>query len=194
MEESQSQKERDMECVLRVQAGDESALAEAYDRFTPLLFPVALRILRRPSDAEDVLQEVWMQVWKGAAHYDPRRGTVAAWLLTIARSRALDKYRSLSSRRAAEDAAGDEPSFSPGGDPPPDPSAGASHKQLSEKVRSALASLKDEQRRALEIAYFEGLSQSEVAERMKAPLGTVKSWMRQGLLKLRELVPPEDFL
>ena len=172
-----------------MQAGDEKALAELYDRYTPLVYPVALRILRSPADAEDVVQQAWLQVWKGAAGYDSRRGTVAAWLLTVARTRALDRYRSVASRRRAEEKVDPEPAT-----PPEDPTASATQRQMSDRVRRAMQGLTPQQRQALEIAYFEGLSQSEVAARMQAPLGTVKSWTRQGLTRLRELLPEEEWV
>ncbi len=172
-----------------MQAGDEKALAELYDRYTPLVYPVALRILRRAADAEEVVQQAWLQVWKGAAGYDAGRGTVAAWLLTVARSRALDLYRSLASRRRAEGQADPEPLT-----PSEDPTASATQRQMSERVRKAMEGLTPQQRQALEIAYFEGLSQSEVAARMQTPLGTVKSWTRQGLIRLRELLPQEEWV
>jgi RNA polymerase sigma-70 factor, ECF subfamily len=181
--------ERDLLCLLRVQSGDTRALAELYDRYTPLLYPVAHRILRSPADAEDTLQEVWLQVWKRAATYDPRRGTVAAWLLTVARSRALDRWRSMSSRRVAEAAAEPDP-----GPPAADASARAVHGQWGERVRAALAELSPQQRQVLEIAYYQGLSQSEIADKLAAPLGTVKSWTRQALARLRELLPEEEWV
>lgn len=184
-----SQQERDLQCVRRVQAGDEKALAELYDRYTPLVYPVALRILRSASDAEEVVQQAWLQVWKGAAGYDARRGTVAAWLLTVARSRALDLYRSVASRRRAEGKVDPEPLS-----PPEDPTTSATQRQVSERVKQAMTGLTPQQRQALEIAYFEGLSQTEVAARMQAPLGTVKSWTRQGLMRLRELLPQEEWV
>jgi RNA polymerase sigma-70 factor, ECF subfamily len=185
-----SEQERDLQCILRLQTGDQRALGELYDRYTPLLYPVALRILRSPTDAEDVLQEAWLQVWKNVVTYDPRRGNVAAWLLTVARSRALDRYRSLSSRKRAEKEENVETTQPP---PPPDPSALSVHGEMHDRVQHALGSLHPKQREVLEIAYFEGLSQSEIAERVGAPLGTVKSWTRQGLLRLRELLPKEDW-
>lgn len=181
--------ERDLLCLLRVQSGDTRALAELYDRYTPLLYPVAYRIVRSAADAEDALQEVWLQVWKRAATYDPRRGTVAAWLLTVARSRALDRYRSMSSRRVAEAAVDPEPVL-----PPVDPGARAAQGQWGERVRAALAELPAQQRQVLEIAYFQGLSQSEIATRLAAPLGTVKSWTRQALARLREVLPEEEWV
>jgi RNA polymerase sigma-70 factor (ECF subfamily) len=183
-----SQQERDFQCLLRLKGGDQSALAELYDRYTTLIYPVAIRIVRSAADAEDVVQKAWLQVWRSAGSYDPRRGSVAAWLLTVTRTRALDQYRSLASRRRAEGRVDPEPDVAQ-----PDASAGAVHGQLSERVRRALESLQPQQRQVLEIAYFEGLSQTEIAERLRAPLGTVKSWTRQGLMRLRELLPNEEW-
>ncbi|HTK31398.1 MAG TPA: sigma-70 family RNA polymerase sigma factor [Candidatus Saccharimonadaceae bacterium] len=180
--------ERDLPCLQRLQGGDEAALAEMYDKYTPLLYPVALRILRSGPDAEDALQDAWLQVWKRSATYDPKRGTVAAWLVTVVRSRALDRYRSVASRRNAEARVDPEPVT-----PPVDPSAHATSVQVGDRVRKALAELQPQQRQVLEIAYFEGLSQSEIAERLKAPLGTVKSWTRQALNRLKELLPQEEW-
>lgn len=181
--------EKDLLCLLRIQSGEAHALAELYDRYTPLLYPVCHRILRSSSDAEDALQNSWLQVWRRAGSYDPRRGTVAAWLLTVARSRALDRYRSLSSRQRAESQVDLEPMT-----PPVDPTTAAAQGQLGARVRDALAQLQPQQRQVLEIAYFQGLSQSEIAERLKTPLGTVKSWTRQGLMRLRELLPQEELV
>lgn len=179
--------QEDLALLRRVQAGDEEALAELYDRFTPLLYPVALRIVRSVGDAEDVVQDAWMQVWKRSATYDPGRGTVAAWLITVARSRALDRYRSMASRNRAESRVDPEPDA-----PPSDPASDAASGDVGARVREALGQLQPQQRRVLEIAYFDGLSQSEIAERVQAPLGTVKSWTRQGLMRLRELLPQEE--
>src|SRR6266571_5816065 len=87
--------ERDLVCLLKIQSGETRALAELFDRYTPLLYPVVRRILRTAADSDDALQEAWLQVWKRSVTYDARRGTVAAWLLTVARCRALDRYRSV---------------------------------------------------------------------------------------------------
>ena len=180
--------ERDLVCLLKIQSGDSRALAELYDRYTPLLYPVVHRILRTAADAEDALQEAWLQVWRRSATYDANRGPVAAWLLTLARSRALDRYRSRSTRQLAESKVDPEPQGAPA-----DPASTAVQGQLGDRVRAALARLTPQQRQVLEIAYFEGHSQSEVAERLQAPLGTVKSWTRQGLARLRELLPQEEW-
>ena len=174
----------------RIQAGDAAALAELYDRYTPLLYPVALRILRSATEAEDAVQDAWVQVWKRAESYDVRRGNVAAWLLTVARTRALDRYRSVASRSRAETRAEEEPVRVA----PVDPARSAAQADIGERVRAALARLQPQQRQVLEIAYFEGLSQSEISERLDAPLGTVKSWTRQGLMRLRELLPEQEWV
>ena len=177
----------DLALLSRVQSGDEQALAAMYDRWTPLLHPVCLRILRSPADAEDAVQDVWLQVWKRSATYDASRGTVGAWLVMSARSRALDRWRSKASRSRAEGAVDAAEQMAK----PEDPTTRAASGQVGARVREALAQLQPQQRQVLEIAYFEGLSQTEIAERVQAPLGTVKSWTRQGLTRLRELVPLE---
>jgi len=181
-------REPDRALIERMRAGDTRALAELCDRYGDLLYSLALRIVGRAADAEDVVQEAWVQAWRSVASYDARRGAVGAWLVTIARTRAIDRVRSASSRQRAETAAGADPPA-----PRDDASAHAAHRQLSERVRGALAQLPDAQRQVLELAYFAGLSQSEIASQLATPLGTVKSWTRQALGKLRELVPVEEW-
>ena len=183
-----TQQPLDLDCMERIRSGDARALRELYDRYVGLLYPVAHRILGNPTDAEDAVQRSWVQVWQSAESYDARRGPVAAWLLTMVRSRALDLARSLASRRRAEDAVEAEPV-----EAPLDPSDNAEQRNLRERIRSAMESLTAEQRQVLEIAYFEGLTQSEIAVRLNAPLGTVQSWTRQGLLRLREILPREEW-
>jgi len=179
--------DRDRSCVARLVAGEEAALEELYDRHSDLLYSLVFRMLRRPADAEEVLQETWVQVWRSARTYDPRRGTVGAWLVTLARSRAIDRIRSEGSRDRAETAAGREIP-----EPPPDASRDAAHVELSRRVNDALTKLGDQHRQVLELAYFGGLSQSEIAARLQQPLGTVKSWTRQALTRLSDLVPREE--
>ncbi len=184
-----SESDRDIACITRIRAGDSGALAELYDRHGGLLYSVILKILGRAADAEDVLQEAWFQVWKQAASYDRSRGPVVAWLVTLARSRAIDRYRSAAARQRMEKAVEADPEVAT----LPGPAATAEQDQLHERVSTALESLTPEQRQVLQLAYFGGLSQSEVATRIGAPLGTVKSWTRQGLLKLRELLPQQEW-
>ena len=179
---------RDRACVDRMRAGDARALEELYDRHNGLLYSVALRILRSPADAEEVLQESWLQIWRGAGSYSETRGTVGAWLVTVARSRAIDRLRSEGSRQRAEQTAGQDPH-----PPTEDASANAAHRQMSERVGRALDKLGPQHRQVLELAYYGGLTQSEIADRLNAPLGTIKSWTRQALVRLSDLVPQEEW-
>jgi RNA polymerase sigma-70 factor (ECF subfamily) len=180
--------ERDRQCAERMQAGDAGALEELYDRHGDLLYSLALRIVGRAAEAEDVVQEAWLQIWNSASRYDSSRGPVAAWLVTVTRSRAIDRLRKLGSRSRAETAAGMDPLVTA-----EDASASASQRQIRDRVEAALASLPPQIRQVLELAYFGGLSQTEISSRLGAPLGTVKSWTRQGLLRLREQVPEEEW-
>jgi RNA polymerase sigma-70 factor (ECF subfamily) len=183
-----SDQDRDHSCVDRLCAGDMKALEELYDRHSPLLYSLVLRIVGRTHDAEEVLQDTWLQAWRRADAYDPGRGAVGAWLLTLARSRAIDRLRSMGSRQRAERAAE--------ADPRPvieEASVLATQRQLQMKVTEALGALAPRQREVLELGYYGGLSQSEIAARLGAPLGTVKSWTRQALMRLRDLVPQEDW-
>lgn len=178
--------ERDLECLLRLRSRDASGLETLYDAYGAPLYAVVLRIVRDAAEAEDVVQEAWAQVWKSAASYDAKRGNVGAWLRTVARSRALDRYRTAASRARALDKA---ETAMPLPATPPDPAAHSEQAQLGQHMRAVLGELPREQREVLELAYFGGLSQSEIATRIGKPLGTVKSWTRQGLLRLRELTP-----
>ena len=183
-----SDPELDRSCMERLRAGDLKALEELYDRHTPMLYGLVLRIVGRAADAEEVLQDTWVHAWRRAGTWEPARGTVTAWLLTLARSRAIDRIRSVAARRRAETAA-------PAPDPPSsrdEPAANAADRQRRDRISAALAALTPQQREVLELGYFGGLSQSEIAARMGAPLGTVKSWTRQGLMRLRETVPQEE--
>lgn len=164
-------------------SGDEVALAALYDRYSGMLYAMLLRILRDTGAAEEVLQDLFLQVWRGAVRFDARRGTLAAWLLVIGRSRALSRLR-LRRRREVLEYPG-EYSFetvSSGQDLEDE----IARTQLSERVRIALATLPVKQREALEMAYFEGLSQTEIAAQTGSPLGTVKSRVRGGLQALKE--------
>jgi RNA polymerase sigma-70 factor, ECF subfamily len=175
----------DIDILARISAGDTVALGELYDRYTPLMFPVALRIVGTREEAEDVMQEVWLQVWRTSSSYDVRRGPLPAWLLTITRTRALDRVRSGSARARREDQARNDAPVAVM------PANHTEHASSREAVRRAFDKLEPHHRQVLELAYWQGLSQAEIAEKMKTPLGTVKSWTRQALLKLRERVPVE---
>jgi len=183
--------DRDGLLIERVAAQDQEALGELYDRYGDLLHSLAARIVGTGAEAEEVLQDTWLQAWRTAPSYDPARGAVAAWLVTITRSRALDRVRSMASRRRAESAAAVEAAAAPP-PPVPDPATGYARRMLRKSVTAAVGELAPPQRQVIELAYLEGLSQSEIATRLRAPLGTVKSWTRQALLRLRERVPLEE--
>jgi RNA polymerase sigma-70 factor (ECF subfamily) len=173
----------DSELLHAVARGDEAALASLYDRYRLILFGLILRILHSRPEAEDVLQDVFIQVWKNAANFDDARGRPFTWLVTLARSRSIDRLRSLSSRqRVADEAVQAVP------ESVSDAAADAFKSEQREVVRAALGELPADQREALVLAYFEGLTQSEIAAKLKAPLGTVKTRMRSGMIKLRELL------
>ena len=168
--------------LLRVARGDVTALRVLYDAYAGRAMAIAMRVLRDETAAEDVIQETFLEVWRRAGDFDRRRGGIGAWVTTIAHSRAIDRLRSSTTRSRAIAAASDL--LIPL--PQPLPSDGMERRRDEARVAAALAALPVEQRRAIELAYFEGLSHSEIAEKLKEPLGTVKSWIRNGLLRLKE--------
>lgn len=177
----------DGDLLRAVSRGDESALAAVYDRYRLILFGLTMRILHDRQEAEDCLQEAFLQVWRRAGDFDEARGRAFTWLVTIARSRALDRLRAAGSRaRIATEAA------ATGRDEISDAAADAQRSERANTVRKALAELPEEQRNALLLAYFEGLTQTEIAARLSAPLGTIKTRMRAGLIRLRELLGPRS--
>jgi RNA polymerase sigma-70 factor (ECF subfamily) len=168
----------------RMAGGESSALGELYDRHARAVYSLAYRILGQQADAEDVAQEVFSQAWKQAARYDRRRASVGAWLLMMTRARAIDRLRA---RRARPEAArvGDEAKASDLPDLQPNQEIIAISEQQAAQVREALAALPEPQRTAIEMAYYSGLTQAEIADTLREPLGTVKTRIRDGLLKLR---------
>ncbi|GAC1639159.1 MAG: sigma-70 family RNA polymerase sigma factor [Candidatus Acidiferrum sp.] len=162
---------------------DVNAFEQLYDRHSRQVYGLVLRILQQASTAEEVVQDVFLQLWRNAAAYDAERGPFVPWLLTLARNRALDHLRLKSERQRRREDQTDEL--------PPVTAAPEYEKELDERrrverVRSLMGGLLPQQKRAIELAYFEGLSHSEIAEKLKEPLGTVKSWIRNGLLRLKE--------
>jgi len=180
---SEEPQDYDVELLKAVAAGDEAALGQLYDRYRLILFGVLMRILNNREEAEDVLQEVFLQVWRRATDFDANRGKPFTWLVTLARSRGIDRLRALASRERVAVMSVSEASE--------EVSDAATDAILSEQrgiVNSALSQLPEEQKRPLMLAYFEGLTQSEIATQLGAPLGTVKTRMRSGMMKLRELL------
>jgi RNA polymerase sigma-70 factor (ECF subfamily) len=161
----------------RLTDGDTAALGELYDRYAGLVNGLALRILREVAEAEDVVQEVFVQVWRQAERFDPSRGSPEAWLCTITRTRALDRLRRRVARR---EHSGDVlPALS---------KAPRTEEALS--VRKALEGLSADQRHALELAYYEGLTHTEIAARLGEPLGTIKTRIRTAMIRLRDTLGP----
>jgi RNA polymerase sigma-70 factor, ECF subfamily len=164
--------------------GDEQALGTFYDRWNPMVHAVVLRILRQRDEVEDVVEEVFWQAWRQAERYEASRGAVQTWLLTIARSRALDRVRALK-RLREEPLEGDRGEVVGQQAAEGDVSMDAESAERRAIVVAALAELPAEQREALELGYYGGLSQSEIAERTKQPLGTIKTRMRLAMQKLK---------
>jgi RNA polymerase sigma-70 factor (ECF subfamily) len=182
----------DLGLVRRMQAGDEQALSAFYGRWFPIVNGLVTRILKSADDVEDVVEETFWQAWRQATRFAEERGSVQTWILTIARSRALDRLRA--TRRLREDSidetSGTE-SAANGGGPMSlratnDPSTDAENSERRQLVVAALSELPQEQRQALELGYFGGLSQTEIAEQTGQPLGTIKTRMRLAMLKLRD--------
>ena len=178
----------DLALVRRMAAREEAAVAELYDRYSGLLLAIARRILGAVAEAEETLQESFLQAWLQAERYDPARSSVSTWLVLIARSRALDRLRSRSARDRATVAAEAEPRP---GDASSASEAHVLHSERRVRVREVLAELPVEQRQVLELAFYEGMSQSEIATRTGAPLGTVKTRALLGMKKVRQALREE---
>jgi RNA polymerase sigma-70 factor (ECF subfamily) len=173
----------DASLVQRLLQRDMRAFEQIYDRHSRLVYGLVYRIVQQAGTAEEVVQDIFLQLWRNAAQYDASRGPFLPWLLTMARHRALDTLRLKSERqRRREDQTEELPAVC---------MAPQFEKQLDEKrralqVRELMTSLQPQQKRAIELAYFEGLSHTEIAATLREPLGTVKSWIRNGLMRLRE--------
>ncbi len=173
----------DATLVRRILHRDVNAFEVLYDRHSRIVFALVLRILQQASTSEEVVQDVFLQLWRNAAQYDESRGPFVSWLLTLARNRALDQLRLKSERQRRREDQTDEL-------PPvvtlPDLEGSLDEQRRAKRVRELMASLNPQQKRAIELAYFEGMSHSEIANALREPLGTVKSWIRNGLLRLKE--------
>lgn len=180
----------DVHLMRAIAAGDREAMSDLYDRYAARLMGFLVRMLGDRGDAEETLAELYFEVWDRADRYDLTRGCVATYLMTLARSRAIDKRR----RRAARpdrdpsrvvpvDAADNDPTANAAAITP---LAGVLFDEQAAVVRSALSKLEDRQREAIELSYFDGLSHTEIADRLSRPLGTVKTWIRLGLGRLRD--------
>ena len=165
--------------ISAVRAGNQDAMAQLYDRYSQVVYAVAMRVLGDTAAAEDVLQEVFMQLWRNPGAFDSSRGNLAPWLAVIARNRAVDVLRK---RRPQDDISEVTLGVLP------DMAGDADRARVAEKVRSVLKDMPPPQRSALEMAYFEGYSHSEIAQKTGEPLGTIKTRIRAGLMLLRKAV------
>ncbi len=168
---------QDLASVTAMKSGDQSALAELYDRYSSVVYAVALRVLGDTGAAEDILQEVFLQLWRNPGAFDAARGNLGAWLAVITRNRAIDSLR----RRKPETDI-DDVIVSVA----PDLAGEADRSRAAEKIRGVLGAMPSAQRSALEMAYFEGMSHSEIAGKTGEPLGTIKTRIRAGLMTLRK--------
>ena len=168
--------------LLRLQRREPQALAELYDRYGGMVYRLAVRMVRDTGIAEDLVQETFLRAWNRASCFDSERGAVGPWLLAIARNRALDYLRAQGRRGAGNIELNETEHPSLFVDFP----AEALNFDLARQVKRALSKLPSQQREAIELAYFEGMSQSEIAERMGQPLGTIKTWTRRAMVQMRE--------
>lgn len=167
----------DLALVTGLKSGDQGAMAELYDRYSSLVYAVALRVLGDTGAAEDVLQEVFLQLWRKPTAFDAARGSLGSWLAVITRNRAIDSLRK---RRPETDIEDVSLSVSP------DLAGSAERSKTAEKVRGVMGDMLPAQRTMLEMAYWEGMSHSEIADKTGEPLGTVKTRIRAGLTALRK--------
>ena len=173
--------------LARIAVGDQSALAELYDASSEKVFGLAMKILGDHAAAEETTLDVYTQVWRRISTYDAERGTPGSWLMTLAKHRAIDRFRSSYLERGRQVPLEQAAELPGCGDTPEQYSAGLERQRL---VQDALATLSAEQRQAIALAYYWGMSQSEIADQLKLPLGTVKTRIRLGMIKLREVLAP----
>ena len=180
----QETKDQDAALLRRIGAKDRDAFAEFYDKYSTLLFSIASKILNDAAEAEDVLQETFVQIWEKAGNFDPTLGQPLGWAVTLARNRAIDRIRASQRRNLLAEVAGVE--FAIATNSSESANETVSGHEKAKLIHSALVELPAEQRRAIELAFFSGLTQNEISETLHEPLGTIKARIRRGLIKLRD--------
>ncbi len=181
---------QDTELFRRAAIGDHSSLNELYRRYSGVLLATAFRVLNNARDAEEVVQEAFVQIWEKASVYDVRRGKPLTWAMTLTRNKAIDRLRRLQRRRRLHDEIEEEAKIWDRMTEI-DSSDEASAHETQAMVRSAVIQLSDDQRKAIELAFFGGLTQQEIAQQLRQPLGTVKARIRRGMMKLRQIIGPK---
>ena len=184
------QLEAEIALLRRVAQGDRRGFEELYDRFSGVLFSTAYRVLNNQEAAEDVLQDVFIQIWEKAPLYDPTRGKPMTWAVTLTRNKAIDRLRSTVRRNRLQDDVEREAETFEQFDDRSSFDAVASG-ETSKLVREAIQKLSKDQREAIELAFFSSLTQTKIAERLGEPLGTIKARIRRGMMKLKEVISPE---
>ena len=182
--------EAEIALMQRVGAGDRQSFAELYDRFSGVLFSTAYRVLNNQEAAEDVLQDAFVMIWEKAPLYDPARGKPMTWAATITRNKAIDRLRSTVRRNRLRDDVEREAETLAQFDDRSSFEAMASG-ETEQQVRAALQKLTKDQREAIELAFFSSLTQTETAEKLNEPLGTVKARIRRGMMRLHDLLGPQ---
>jgi RNA polymerase sigma-70 factor, ECF subfamily len=178
-----SENNLDIDLLRQMAGGDRVAFAKFYDRHSPLMFSVAFKVLNNQSDAEDALQEAFVQIWAKASQFDPKLGRAASWGAILARNKAIDRLRGLQRRARLAGEVTAEPAPENSIETANDAAYGHEKARI---IRTALCDLPGEQRQAIELAYFSGLTQAEIAGKLNEPLGTIKARIRRGLMKLRD--------
>jgi RNA polymerase sigma-70 factor (ECF subfamily) len=176
----------DEQLIVKVAQGDRSAFSALYDRFSTPLYSLALKMLADEAEAQDLLQEVFLSVWNKASTFHADRGSAFSWVVTQLRNRAIDRIRSR--RRRGELLEANAPDLEPTGSRTDSSAENCESSERAREVRSALGQLSDEQRQVLRMAYFEGMTQAEIAQRLEEPLGTIKARVHRGMARLRTLL------
>lgn len=176
----------DPSLLTRIVKGDQQAFSQLYDHSSTLLYTLAFRILGNREEADELLQDVYLEVWRKVARYDVGRGTPVAWLITLTRSRAIDRLRARAARGYQANTTLDELSATTLRDSGPSPFETQADQELRMAVGSAMTTLPPAQQHAIELAYYEGLSHQEIAAKLNQPLGTVKTRIKLGMSKLRD--------
>lgn len=189
MENNPANDTAEIELLRRVGQRDRVSFAELYDRYVKVLSSIAFRVLNNAEATEDVVQDVFVQIWDKAPLYDPARGKPLTWAVTLTRNKAIDRLRSVQRRSRLHDEVEEEAKSMDQFDDR-DSFAAVSAGEQAEIVREAIRVLSKDQREAIELAFFSSLTQSEIAEKLNEPLGTVKARIRRGLMKLREVLGP----
>ncbi len=185
--------EKEMEAEIgllrEVGQGNRRSFEELYERFSGVLFSTAYRVLNNQEAAEDVLQDVFVQIWEKAALYDPARGKPMTWAITLTRNKAIDRLRSTQRRSRLQNELQQESETVEQFDDKSSFDA-VSSVETAEMVREAIKKLSKDQREAIELAFFSSLTQTEISERLNQPLGTIKARIRRGMMRLKELIQP----